>query len=297
LNPLEFNPTDLNQILLNLIINARDALQSRLTKPQLDEWTPRIVVQAEEAPASMRVARPEQSGNELLGWQVLTVEDNGTGIPADIIDRIFEPFFTTKEVGQGTGIGLSTIWHLVTAAGGTITVESRVGEGTQFHVVLPRWKTQRSSVRTSIPPPLVDAPPLRVFLAEDDRLLARACTRGLTGLGHEVTHVTNGLDAWHAFENRAGESHDVLLTDVNMPRMNGLDLIRRVRITGFRGRVIVMSGRVDAESLAAIKALQVDYVLAKPFTITRLVAAVSNTDCAGANFENLLPLQATTPRT
>jgi two-component system cell cycle sensor histidine kinase/response regulator CckA len=267
----------LTQILLNLIINARDALQQKLAEAPGEGWTPRIVVRATEKPPSARTPRPQNDQRELLGWQVLTVQDNGPGIPPSIRDRIFEPFFTTKDVGHGTGIGLATVWQLVTVAGGTITVESRVGEGTAFHVVLPRRQRQASMRPSSKPPPVIgEGPKLRVFVAEDERLLARACVRSLVSLGHQVTHVKDGLDAWTAFEKGAGDTHDILLTDVNMPRMGGLDLIRRIRTTGFRGRVIVMSGRVDSVSSDTINTLQLDYVLAKPFNIDELLNAVAD---------------------
>lgn len=277
LPPLDFNPTDLNQILLNLLINARDALQQRLASSPGEDWIPRIEISVEELAPGARTPHQPNNHRELLGWQVMSVSDNGTGIPDSIKDRVFEPFFTTKDVGLGTGIGLATVWRMVTDAGGTITVNSEIGEGTAFHVVLPRWQRQTSLRPSGRPQRTADTRPrLRVFLAEDERLLARACIRGLTRLGHQVTHVVDGVDAWIAFENGAKDSHDVLVSDVNMPRMGGLDLIRKVRSAGFSGRVVVISGRVDSVNSEAITSLRIDALLAKPFNIEDLVVALDD---------------------
>jgi signal transduction histidine kinase len=116
---LKQNPSDLHQVVLNLLLNARDTLHDKLDRePSAD-------------------ARVTLTVSELDGAQELAVEDTGTGMPPEVLERIFEPFFTTKEVGRGTGLGLATVWHLVQSFGGGVTVESTPGRGTTFRLLLP----------------------------------------------------------------------------------------------------------------------------------------------------------------
>lgn len=275
LPPIPFNPTDLNQIVFNLVINARDTLLERLGQSGTNTWTPRLWVSAVELPAAAQQVRIARPGRMLAAWQRITVEDNGLGIPPEIIDRIFEPFFTTKDVGKGAGLGLATIWHLVTDAGGYVTVESKIGEGTKFHVTLPRWQEDPAAPKAGPPPAAATAPAAgrRVLLVEDEPLVAQTAVAVLEHFGHTVTHLLDGAEAWtHLSANPA--QYDVLLLDVNMPRMNGVDLVRRIRGTEFSGRIAVMSGRVDEADLHALKDLRVDYILAKPFTPDELTAAL-----------------------
>jgi signal transduction histidine kinase/ABC-type amino acid transport substrate-binding protein/CheY-like chemotaxis protein len=267
LPPILLNPIDLNQIVFNLVINARDTLSEKLAQSRAMAWTPRLRVSAEELPPTARPVRLGRPSRTLVAWQQLTVEDNGLGIRPEIIDRIFEPFFTTKEVGKGTGLGLATIWHLVTDAGGEVTVESKAGEGSKFHVTFPRWQPEPAQ-------PGGDAKPLaapdasagrRILLVEDEPLVARTCVAMLKRFGHTVNHVADGADAW---SHLAGgqQPYDLLLLDLNMPRMNGIDLVRRVRETRYAGRIVIMSGRVTEEDRRALEGLRVDFILGKPFT-------------------------------
>ena len=121
LPPLRVNPSDVHQIVINLLINARDTLQEKLDAAPAD-WQPRLEVVS-------RADGPD--------WQRLIVRDNGMGIPSAVVDRIFEPFFSTKGVGRGTGLGLATVWHLIQTLSGRIDVDSIPGGGTAFHVWLP----------------------------------------------------------------------------------------------------------------------------------------------------------------
>jgi CheY-like chemotaxis protein len=235
-----------------------------------------VRVSACELPASARAAPADLQRRVLAGWQRIVVEDNGCGIPHEIAERIFEPFFTTKEVGKGTGLGLATIWHLVTDAGGEITVESKPGSGSKFVVVLPRWKMKSPAPDTLAPRgPTTSGgtKPLSVLLVEDEPKVARTALVMLTRMGHHAHHVIDGAEAWSHLA--AGVKHyDVLLLDVNMPRMSGVELVRHVRATPFSGRIVVMSGRVDENDMRALDALRVDHFLSKPFTRDELFAAL-----------------------
>ena len=277
LPPVIFNPTDFNQIVFNLVLNARDTLLDKLAKNTDPTWRPRLKVSVSELPAGARPPRVGVSRDGLTSWQRFSVEDNGQGIPHEIVDRIFEPFFTTKEVGKGTGLGLSTVWHQVNDVGGEVVVDSKPGEGTAFHVYLPRRES-----RPPLAPPEELVPPVpatsvtnrRILIVEDEPLIANTTARLLSRLGHVVSQQNDGLAAWKELST-GGPGYDLLLIDLSMPQMNGVDLVRHVRTLPYAGSIVVMSGRVSEEDLLALKDLKVDRVLPKPFTSLQLTSIVA----------------------
>ncbi len=273
LRPLTFNATDLNQILLNLLLNARDTLVDKFAQSRGD-WVPRISVEVVELPPEAANEHETPEHGPLLGWQRLTVRDNGMGMSAEVRERVFEPFYTTKEVGKGTGLGLATVWHLVTESGGHIDLESRPGEGSAFHLLFPVYAgpvAPTSATSSPIPPPTRAA---RVFLAEDEKLVARTVIAALHRAGHQVVHSEDGAAAWKHLEEHLGD-YDLLAFDVNMPGIDGIELTRRVRATGrFRGCVMILSGRLSGPEMHALAELSVDRVLPKPFTLDEFLGAV-----------------------
>jgi two-component system cell cycle sensor histidine kinase/response regulator CckA len=230
-----------------------------------------------EQPADARPPRPGVSRDGLTGWQRFSVVDNGLGIPHEIVDRIFEPFFTTKEVGKGTGLGLSTVWHQVTDAGGEVVVDSKPGEGTAFHIFLPRRDhrpPQAQPVEAAQPVPPASVTGKRILIVEDELLISSAAASILQRLGHVVALRSDGVEAWN--ELLAGDAgYDLLLIDLSMPRMSGVDLVKQVRTLAYAGSIVVMSGRVAEEDLLTLKTLKIDRILAKPFTAEQLTAVVT----------------------
>ncbi|PTX98548.1 transporter substrate-binding domain-containing protein [Opitutus sp. ER46] len=289
LPPLFVNPTDLNQIVFNLVINARDTLLEKLAQPHDSRWSPRLTVTITELgpadyarevlpPGASTSPFPENEETSLrhpLGWQRITVEDNGLGIPPEHVERVFEPFFTTKAIGQGTGLGLATVWHLVNELGGEISLESKLGEGTSFFVTLPQWPKPADKPAPGHPAhrPIGLNRGLRILLAEDDPLVTRAAMAVLERAGHLVIHCIDGSEAWNQLTGN-GPEFQVLLLDLNMPRLNGIDLIRRVRRSNYAGAIVVMSGRVSDEERQALGELQVDRLVNKPFSAGDLIEAL-----------------------
>jgi len=280
LPPVGCDPTDLHQIAFNLIINARDTLMERLADTAAPErpWTPRLELVLRALPAQAHLARQARPGATLTGWQQIVVADTGKGIAPEHIEHIYEPFFTTKEVGRGTGIGLATVWHLVNEAGGIIDVESTVGAGTRFILNLPIWTplhdAAAAGAATPDPAQAAAARPCSVLLVEDEGIVASAITAILHRLGHRVTQATDGETAWREMQAHA-DRFDVLLVDINMPRMNGVDFVRHVRATPWAGRIVVMSGRVSEPDLRQLEQLHVHRVLIKPFTPEEVTAALA----------------------
>jgi PAS domain S-box-containing protein len=273
LPPMYFSATDLNQIILNLVINARDTLLEKLAG-QRGEWTPLIRVEAALLPAeSMGRVDGTPSTRRILGWQRLTIRDNGMGMIPEVRERIFEPFFTTKEVGKGTGLGLATVWHLITEVSGRIEVESTPGVGTAFHLYLPMLPPPAAGA-TVVPPPRTEVAQARIFLAEDDTLVAGAIIASLKRAGHHVTHLPDGAAAWTHLQEKM-DAYDLIVLDVNMPGLDGIELAHRIRATGrYAGRMMITSGRLSSDDLEEIAAAKIDQVLNKPFDIAELLTAV-----------------------
>jgi signal transduction histidine kinase/CheY-like chemotaxis protein len=283
LPPLYLNRTDLNQILINLLINARDTLLEKLEAPPPD-WRPKIRISAACLPPSAHrttsgVGFNREHREPAQGWQQLIVADNGMGMAKEVQERIFEPFYTTKEVGKGTGLGLATVWHLATSMGGRVEVESTPGQGSLFRVLLPMWPVPSNDQVTVTPSaPKVDFAPkaARFLIAEDDCDVANAVCGALRRAGHSASHVPNGRAAWSLIETDPRQV-DVLVVDVNMPEMDGIELVQRARGAGYSGKVIIMSGRLTSTDMARVDACLPDCLIAKPFTADQLLQAVGQT--------------------
>jgi len=271
---LYFNATDLNQILLNLLLNARDALMDRMAGSASAQWVPTIAIEAAALPPDAFEAPANPDGRTLLGWQLLTVRDNGLGMPPDVVERIFEPFFTTKDVGKGTGLGLATVWHLVTDAGGQVRVESALGSGSAFFIVLPVWPTLAEAAEGAPPPP--PGRSARVLLVEDEPLVARPMRQLLERAGHAVQHYADGQEAWRHLEAHIG-AYDLLVADVNLPGRSGIDLVGRARELNFGGRILMVSGRFTAADMQALTRLRIDHSITKPFNAQQFLQAVNRT--------------------
>jgi len=271
---LYLNATDLNQILVNLLLNARDTLRDKLAVQGATGWVPTIEVAAKHLPSTARIPLPALQAAAPGEWIHLTVRDNGMGMEPEVRERIYEPFFTTKTVGQGTGLGLATVWHLVHVSGGRIEVDSTPGLGTTFAVYLPILSPPASEV----PPAPVEAAraivQARIFLAEDDDLVAQTVAATLRRDGHAVHREPDGAAAWRTLEARP-DDFDLLVLDVNMPGLSGIEVVQRLRAAGrYRGAILVMSGRLGSEELETLTGAKVDCVLGKPFEIADFLATV-----------------------
>ncbi len=250
----------LEQVLVNLVVNARDAT-SRTSGPI------RVVVQPVAAADGARV-RTE-------------VIDAGTGMAPEVSARVFDPFFTTKAVGEGSGLGLAVVYGIVSSHGGTVRVESALGRGTTISVDLPAATTP--AVATDAP---VDetggwgshaAQGETVLLVEDEPSVRSAIARLLQRAGYEVLEATHGAEAltvWHAHASRV----HAVVSDVRMPVMTGPELVRQLRLSGSRIPVVLMSGFADAEVLQSLgdAANAVSAVLNKPFEASVLRRAVAS---------------------
>jgi len=264
---VEADRSQLDQVILNLAVNARDAMPDGGTLI-LETGT----VNLDQPQADALVVPPGE-------YTTLTVRDTGAGMSDEARTRAFEPFFTTKDVGDNSGLGLATAYGIVRQSGGEINLESEPGAGSVFTVYLPHVEVAPSSTgSTAAPAPATDTEPGRaktVLVVDDEDIVRRYVSRALTLEGYDVLEAVDGFEALELCRGRAGEI-DVLLTDIVMPTMNGKELVDRLRHEGFAVPVVCMSGYADesifdGEGLAPAVAY-----LPKPFTSSELFAKIES---------------------
>jgi PAS domain S-box-containing protein len=267
---VEGDATQLHQVLMNLCVNARDAMPDGGTLTLAAE---NVVV--DDLYASM------SPGAKPGSYTVWLVADTGMGIPPEILDRIFDPFFTTKEPGKGTGLGLSTVLGIIRSHGGFIKVESRVGKGTQFRVYLP------AQVGAQAPPEPGEAEPPpsgrgETILVVDDEEGVRLLTKKiLEKHGYQVLLASEGSEAVVAYAQHGGEVQAVV-TDLMMPLMDGATLIRALKQIAPGVKIMATTGVTESAHVAAALRLGAKEVLRKPYSphvlLTRLRAVLDGAD-------------------
>jgi len=232
---IEADPGQLTQVIINLAINARDAMPRG---GNLAIETSNVWLDKEFAAAHV----PTQAGSYVL----LTVGDSGVGMSEEVERHIFEPFYTTKETGKGTGLGLSTVYGIVKQSEGYIWVKSEEGAGTTFEIYLPRVDVEADSelsaqIKT---PEIIEGGKETILLVEDEDIVRNMSRRMLEACGYTVVEAADGLEALAlcAAENR---KIDLLLTDVVMPQMGGRELAEKLARKYPHIRLLYTSGYTD----------------------------------------------------
>ena len=260
----------LEQVMLNLVVNARQALEAMRGE--------RAMV---DAPLELNILTEIDDD----AFVVVKVIDNGAGISPSLLGRIWDPFFTTKEEGVGTGLGLSVVHSIVTEHGGVVDVHSELGRGTEFIVRLPlvgapdeaEAEAMTATGEERVPQGTEIAPlgrALDILVVDDEAAIISFLTRFLTSRGHAVVGASDGM---HALRIAEQFTFDVVVCDVHMPEMDGVELIRRMRmVPSCAGTRYVLSSGDGPGSpmMGRAEALGVDGLLAKPYTIDQLVAVV-----------------------
>ncbi len=266
------NRTDVAQIVINLILNARDTLLEKAAGRPPAEWVPSIEI---ELTTVERVAL--SAGVASRRCHVLTVRDNGMGMTEEVRERIFEPFYTTKEVGQGTGLGLATVWHLIKTMGGEVEVETQAGGGSEFHVLLPAVEAAVPDAEPGATAVRVGADEgsrlARILLADDQPDVATTLSQILERWGHTVTVVSDGSAAMRELALRPRD-FDVCITDLNMPGATGFDVVRMIRTQELPVKVVVIGGYLTAQVRRTLAELRVDATVPKPFSMEDITAAL-----------------------
>ncbi|GIF34813.1 hybrid sensor histidine kinase/response regulator [Actinoplanes utahensis] len=253
--PVRADPGQIEQVLVNLAVNARDAMPGGGT---LTVHTTNRDIGEDETAELHPPARPGR-------YVRLRVADTGTGIPPETLDRVFEPFFTTKAPGEGTGLGLATVYGIVAQAGGHLHLRSTVGAGTTFTALLPATDETPAAPAAPAAPAQLQRGGETILVVEDEAALREVTERILTRNGYQVVSAGGGPEALRLAENP--ELHiDLLLTDVIMPHMHGqqlADRIRRIRpslpivyMSGYAQPFITGEGTLDPHTI----------LITKPFT-------------------------------
>jgi CheY-like chemotaxis protein len=251
------DPGQVELVLMNLVVNARDAMPNggRLTIS-----TSNRELSGESRPNGVRA-----------GWYVaLEVSDTGVGIDAANHDRVFEPFYTTKEPGKGTGLGLSTVYGIVQQSGGFVTLESAPGRGATFTVLLPRHLGHEPPATPTVNRRRLPGGTETLLLVEDEAAVRSSARRLLERQGYSVIEARHGADALRLVEE-SGRPIDLVLTDLVMPEMGGKELAERLRARRPGLKVLFMSGYTE-------KAITADGIMPpntgfveKPFTVEQLM--------------------------
>ncbi|MEO6951853.1 MAG: ATP-binding protein [Polyangia bacterium] len=245
---VEADAAQLRQVVMNLVINAGEALAGR--------------------PGDVRIETHPEEESGTSARAIIVVSDTGVGMDADVHRRIFDPFFTTKE--KGRGLGLSAVHGIIRRMGGTITVTSQPLRGTQFRVALPL--SERRALATATPAARsVRTKRLRVLVVDDEAVVRSAVERMLARMDCEVTLADGGHVALHHFAAHPSQ-FDVVLLDVLMPYLSGADVLREIRRIAPAQRVVMMSGFVGGDEEATLSA---DGFLRKPFTREELEALLA----------------------
>jgi CheY-like chemotaxis protein len=252
------DPAQLELALMNLILNARDAMGEGGT----------ITVSAEN-----KTVTRMRDGLEKGDYVVLKVSDTGCGIPKEMIEKVMEPFFTTKDVGKGTGLGLSMVYGFARQSGGEFRLSSDIGKGTDAEIWLPR-SNEPAAVAAAVasPPKIRSGQRLRVLLVDDHDEVRAATVGMLEDLGHSVVDAPNSADALQLLDGER-KDWDLLITDYAMPHTSGTSLVRKARELHEGLPALIITGYADSEAIG--ERPDDVAILNKPFTMEELAHMIS----------------------
>lgn len=259
--------TQLDQVIVNLAVNARDAMPNGGS------------LAIRTGNVSERDAQKiPYTGIPVAEYVLIEVEDTGTGMPPEVLAKIFEPFFTTKDIGKGTGLGLATVYGIVKQLAGYIFADSTVGRGTVFKVYLPRAHVEneadlpaKTAKKDFTPADLTGT--ATVLIVEDEEMVRSVAVRQLTRFGYKVLEAGNGLEALDVLDQHKGEV-DIVVSDVVMPEMDGPAFLKEVRKTNPDLKIIFVSGHTNEAFKATVDENEVFAFLPKPFSLPQLLAKV-----------------------
>jgi len=258
---VQADPGQLEQVILNLAVNARDAMPLGGT----------LSIDARDVHLDADFAA-QHASVPVGDYVMLSVSDTGTGMDELTQQRMFEPFFTTKEDGKGTGLGLATVYGIVQQAGGSIWVESTLGQGTTLTIYLPRL-AQDAVAKPAESPERSRRGSETILVVEDDSALRPLACRILESAGYTVACARGGGEALALFKN-ARKPIDLIFTDVVMPDLSGPEFVQQVADFGRPVKVLFTSGFTDDEILRRGVLNSTASFIAKPYSVRELTAKV-----------------------
>lgn len=279
LPPIKVDKSQLDTVLMNLAVNARDAMKDQ--GGGLITIESRSVNKHQLKPAGLRGAL---EGFEATDFVVISVTDTGTGITEEIKNRIFEPFFTTKPQGEGTGLGLSTVYGIVQQSGGHLSVESELGRGTTFSIYLPAFdgdedeaalkESAAKEAASKTPRPPADlAGQGNILFVEDEDSVRVIAAKTLRKRGYNVIEACDGEEAFELIEE-GKTKFDLMISDVVMPGMDGPTLLKEARPLLGDTRIVFISGYAEEEFSELLSEEPDVTFLPKPFSLVELAEKV-----------------------
>jgi len=272
LGAVRADPQQLEQVIMNLAVNARDAINSKRGSQRGKETTGRGKISLRTTSLSAREAK--KLGADVVpaaDYTVLIVGDNGGGIPSDVLPKLFEPFFTTKEQGKGTGLGLSTAYGIVKQSGGFIFAENIIEPagrptGARFTIYFPVHQGEAPRRRETPDPSASEwAGGGNILLVEDEDMVRAVAERALSREGYQVTACSGGEEGLAAIEGE--NDFDIVISDVVMPGLDGPAMVRAIRDRLPEIPVLFMSGYAE-ESLRKDIDIPKMHFIAKPFSVS-----------------------------
>jgi PAS domain S-box-containing protein len=252
--------TQLHQVLMNLCVNARDAMSNGGT----------LSISAENMLIDANYARMNLEAKE-GPYIVITVSDTGVGIPKEMLDRIFEPFFTTKDVGQGTGLGLSTVLGIVKSHGGFVNVYSEPESGTSFKVYLPAVGGIETRNPENLPPQTGHGE--LILVVDDEAAIQEITITSLEAHNYKILVASDGIEAIALYAQNRDKISAVLM-DIMLPSLDGLTAMRTLQKINPQVRIIASSGLMSDNKLSAVAAIGVNTFLSKPYTVSELLLSL-----------------------
>ncbi|MFP4381876.1 MAG: PAS domain S-box protein [Candidatus Sumerlaeia bacterium] len=256
------DPTQIHQVIMNLCTNAYHAMKK--DGGQLEVSLENIDFETDQ---KIQLELLEKGP-----YVHLRVSDTGCGMAPEVRERIFLPFFTTKAVGEGTGLGLSMVHGIVTGLGGAIQVESQLGEGTTFHIYIPRIKNENGSDATENEP-IIRGKGEHILYVDDEDMLTALWKQRLTKLGYRVTTCTDGQSAISTFKADP-DSFDIVITDQTMPRMTGSDMAIQILETRPDIPIILNTGYSDIISPDKAREIGIREFFLKPMSTRDLSLSI-----------------------
>ncbi|MEI8293547.1 MAG: response regulator [bacterium] len=239
---------DIEQVLINLVLNARDSIRGHGT-------------------IRLEAGLVREGGEDFVFFDV---DDNGCGMSRKVKERVFEPFYTTKPEGVGTGLGLATCRRLIESMQGRITVESQLGRGSRFRVLMPRAAFGETGQEEPCTMALILSGSEKILLAEDNHILRDMIAAQLGELGYEVLQAATGIDALEVFEEHKAAPPVLLITDVVLPLLSGRELGRLLQKASPNLKILYTSGHTDQTITALGLTSRSGEWLAKPFSLADL---------------------------
>jgi PAS domain S-box-containing protein len=257
------HPTHIHQILMNLCSNAAHAMQEGKGELKVS------LAPVEITPGDVLLIHHDLTPGVYIK---LSVSDTGVGIAPGIINRIFDPFFTTKKPGEGTGMGLSVVHGIVVSYGGAITVQSKVGEGTEFNVYIPLLIEVRDKQEAKVEAPIPIGKE-RILFVDDEAALVELGKGMLSAMGYDVMGRTNSLDALEFFRTRS-DDFDLVITDMTMPNMTGSELAQELMQIRPDIPVILCTGFSETITPEIAKVIGIKEFLMKPIVQRQMAIAI-----------------------